>query len=810
MGHEAIEALMELADTSAGREKASEIAQRAQQIGAEALAAVALPADAAAAVTGDAGGRTGSRRRTRRSAALMGLALSMGATDALALMQPLPAVAQSSGDTQSADLKLKPNAANPVASASDLALVPVSAPERGLLDSAQDLMTHVVQSGETLTRIASTYGVPVQNLIRLNRLPVSGAIVAGQELQVPAVAVAVQATLAEVPTQSVAAQPEAAAPTDALSRLRSQREQLKLSLNQFKPGEIGASDASSDAPIVATSQSAVELADLVPYRIQAGDTLDTIARAYEVSRSQIIAVNQLENPNVLKVDRVLGIPRSKATVKPESAKPMAQPVATQPVPVQPVAVQPVAVQPVLSRPVVAQPSITAPVKLAQAAPLALEVIPAPEPTATQPARIPPLLSSRAPLAPNADLALKTQPGGLSDALRPNSVSSYRVQLGDTLAQIARQHGLTMGELSNANGLNNPNMIYVGQLLTIPGVRGEAASGSPQSSDRARIALEAMPENNPTVMASPSPLVAVSAPAPVPTVNSLRVLSRQASSQPISIKVEPVAAQPAASPLVSGSIETRAAAPLRGLLSEVQNMRRPQPVNVDRTAEVPVPSKLGSIDLAVVPPAPAQPTYAARAAERQRVNPEFNASGNGSLNQPGRGPVQRQPELVASANLGSNNYEPLVKTLLGRAVSPELPMLTSDPFLPDGALRGLVWPAKGVLSSTYGWRWGRMHKGIDVAAPIGTPVVAVQSGVVTYARFNDGGYGNLVEITHPDGSITLYGHNDRLLVREGQRVSQGQQISEMGNTGFSTGPHLHFEYHPAGQGATDPMAFLPAR
>ncbi|MBD0311524.1 MAG: M23 family metallopeptidase, partial [Microcoleus sp. T3-bin5] len=71
-----------------------------------------------------------------------------------------------------------------------------------------------------------------------------------------------------------------------------------------------------------------------------------------------------------------------------------------------------------------------------------------------------------------------------------------------------------------------------------------------------------------------------------------------------------------------------------------------------------------------------------------------------------------------------------------------------------------------------------------------------------------GYGYLVEITHPDGTETVYAHNSRILVQKGQRVAQGEQISEMGSTGFSTGPHLHFEIHPAGQGAINPMAFLP--
>ncbi len=102
----------------------------------------------------------------------------------------------------------------------------------------------------------------------------------------------------------------------------------------------------------------------------------------------------------------------------------------------------------------------------------------------------------------------------------------------------------------------------------------------------------------------------------------------------------------------------------------------------------------------------------------------------------------------------------------------------------------------------------MHRGIDVAAPTGTPIVAAAPGVVITAGWNSGGYGNLVEVQHADGSVTLYGHNDRILVREGQQVAQGQQIAEMGSTGYSTGPHCHFEVHLPGHGAVNPIAYLP--
>ena len=124
--------------------------------------------------------------------------------------------------------------------------------------------------------------------------------------------------------------------------------------------------------------------------------------------------------------------------------------------------------------------------------------------------------------------------------------------------------------------------------------------------------------------------------------------------------------------------------------------------------------------------------------------------------------------------------------------------------------GWIWPTQGVFSSGYGWRWGRMHKGIDIANNVGTPILAARAGEVISAGWNDGGYGYLVELRHADGSLSRYAHNSRILVRPGDQVNQGSVISLMGSTGRSTGPHLHFEILPPGRGAMNPLQFLPPR
>lgn len=129
--------------------------------------------------------------------------------------------------------------------------------------------------------------------------------------------------------------------------------------------------------------------------------------------------------------------------------------------------------------------------------------------------------------------------------------------------------------------------------------------------------------------------------------------------------------------------------------------------------------------------------------------------------------------------------------------------TSAPVVPSGG--GLMWPVSGPVTSGFGWRWGRMHEGIDIAVPTGTPVHAAQSGRIIIAGWM-GGYGNLVVIDHGGGLSTAYGHNSSIVAGNGQSVSQGQVIAYSGSTGNSTGPHVHFEVRVNGSPA-DPLGYL---
>lgn len=139
----------------------------------------------------------------------------------------------------------------------------------------------------------------------------------------------------------------------------------------------------------------------------------------------------------------------------------------------------------------------------------------------------------------------------------------------------------------------------------------------------------------------------------------------------------------------------------------------------------------------------------------------------------------------------------VKRVLARRY-PKLPAYRGD----------YRWPlAAGIVSSEFGHRWRRPHEGIDIAADEGEPVYASASGEVLYANDRMRGYGNVVILRHDAQVTTLYAHNQSLKVRLGEKVEQGQVIALLGNTGRSTGPHVHFELRRS-QVALNPRGVLP--
>jgi murein DD-endopeptidase MepM/ murein hydrolase activator NlpD len=411
-------------------------------------------------------------------------------------------------------------------------------------------------------------------------------------------------------------------------------------------------------------------------------------------------------------------------------------------------------------------------------------LPSPEPIAQPPAESltlsafnqPIPISVPTPVSPEA--VRDSQPPSLPvldretarDSL-PEGAISYQVRHGDTLNDIARRYGISVTELARTNHIGNPNRIEVSQSLVIPfpSSRVQSVPPRPQSTES----------------------------LPLP-----RLIEEKADGRISPVAMNPLAENRPVSPAVD-------AAPTEKLKAEIDNLEATygQPLVGD-------PSSVGgpSPDLQE----PAQTPDGASLKSEPAVNPEWQSDRPGLASE--NSPTQevafkpREEQIVGAAPSDAQNYNDSLRLPVGYEVSPELPPLSSpENYLPDTPVKftGYIWPAKGVLTSGYGRRWGRMHRGIDIAAPIGTPIVAAAPGEVIFAGWNAGGYGNLVKVRHDDGSVTFYAHNSRIFVRLGQKVNQGEPISAMGSTGYSTGPHLHFEIRPNGKSAANPIAYLPS-
>ena len=192
-----------------------------------------------------------------------------------------------------------------------------------------------------------------------------------------------------------------------------------------------------------------------------------------------------------------------------------------------------------------------------------------------------------------------------------------------------------------------------------------------------------------------------------------------------------------------------------------------------------------------------------------------------------GIVERRGSLVQLQDELKKQREQIAQIVMQRSTMASMPQtavmsgagvpFTSAPVMNNSFVLGLsdaastmpaIWPTTGVVTSPYGLRWGGtdFHPGIDIANDMGTPIVATADGVVVVAGWNSGGYGNMVDIDHGNGLMTRYGHASQVLVSAGQYVKRGQIIALMGSTGFSTGPHVHYEVHVNGQ-RVNPISYL---
>lgn len=224
--------------------------------------------------------------------------------------------------------------------------------------------------------------------------------------------------------------------------------------------------------------------------------------------------------------------------------------------------------------------------------------------------------------------------------------------------------------------------------------------------------------------------------------------------------------------------------------QVHETKKPPPPSPPSTEKIPSPK-----------PQPTPPP-------RQNVAPKYHIVQKGeTLYRIAKKYDMSVYELKRYNNLTDNNIYPGQKLFLTQQTIPETAKYTQPLPLPSNAKKyGMLWPCKGTITAGFGTNNGNTHKGIDIACPTGTPIKAVMDGEVAYTGWQRG-YGNVIILKHDHGIMTVYAHNNENLVIKGEKVQKGEKIATVGNTGNSTGPHLHFEVRLEGR-AMNPIAFLP--
>ena len=815
---------------------------------------------------------TDVNRRARTSAAMIGLAISMGAAGVLLPTQGDEALAfepiTTEPNVSNQEAQTSPSVSQkPAVATETLAVSTASIPvkQEAEIDSKSaptPIVEHQVQKGETLWEISKSYEIEPQAIAASNKIQPGDVLPEGQKLKIPPVNGIVHQVKAGETVENLS-KSYGVTPTQLqASALVSQSSQLQIGESVTVPGNVD--------ELLKRRQDAA-LNNLKEQRNRLNNSLAELRFEESINQSTQVSVGaeasfldaKLANPVTLSSqvlnteDSVAKAPQSTGASIP--IKPVVIPVPTPEIAATPTVTPKAAkeglssvVMPLSTPQIAATPEVK-PKDAKQSESSVVLSMPTGEVAATPTVKLPPSTPQTAaqPQVP--------QPVVMQTLVPATAAKVYKVKPGDTLEVIARRHGLSSSELIEANGLNNPNMLGVNQALTIP---QRALNSNPEESVTLLPGISSK-LNSSTSFQEPQQLAATNLAIPAVSDKKKPVVTAEQPSQPqaatltelpqsnlivgdVRAKTPVVVEQKSrqASDARSNPYIEQLRSDILRLREEYQYRQQQDSVRASAPINIPVAKDSSQASAPLKIPVPGSTTPLTENSKNEtassRINPDFNPRGlSESLeaeiqrqqqqkpNQQARRPQPQIPQgtinievpppekqdLVATGSAPIDGYNPSIQIPVGQPVSPDQPPFgPSDIYVPgsQGQFNGYIWPAKGVLTSGYGWRWGRMHKGIDIAAPVGTPILAAAPGVVVTAGWNSGGYGNLVEVQHADGSLTLYAHNNRILVRRGQEVAQGQQISEMGSTGQSTGPHLHFEVHPKGRGAVNPVALLPGR
>jgi murein DD-endopeptidase MepM/ murein hydrolase activator NlpD len=693
-------------------------------------------------------------------------------------------------------------------------------------------LVHKVKPGDTLEAISSYYNVPKNEIIKFTSLTSGDFLAIDQPLVIPGNV----STLMQVKEGHVKRQ------------LMAEKERLMQRLQELEGKKAIATLASTNSKSNVAENSISKQPKYTSYRVQNGDTIETIARRYGITQKSIIEANKLENPQWLELNQELKLPQERnlpatQTIASSNEKPIKQ------IP------SPVATLSETTR-VSSTSREVEPVRVTAATPMVL-----PKETVTKIAaanRVSPWdglmqltgseASSNLPVAPAQEqsASLQTKPTALQTSLPVANEPAVKVAVA--LFPFAPEQ--LLGELGGSNNKKTPALSPTAlnlpaRSISTPSI--PAATAAEQYSSSRSIPIEAnssQPVAEPKIQFSPRIAAALSVPQiPTALIKEQRV---SLGNAPVETVNQP-AAEPIAKPAPVAAISTPTIPSSRAI--EQGNTNNLEPISaISQPASEPnvqIPARLAATLAPKVPASASVDQQAAIVTQPNQVallpEPEARMTSlevkrleseveqlNAKVRDAEIKEAARRAEearkleaaKIAAANLNASpnpdrNFDSSRSAIANpgdrSGISPQLPQLTASAYLPDvqdyGLSTGFIWPADGVFTSGYGWRWGRIHAGIDIAAPIGTPILAAASGVIEYSQWNDGGYGNMIDIRHADGTITRYAHLNELYVKEGQTVGQGQIIGAMGSTGFSTGPHLHFEIRPNGGSPIDPMAFL---
>jgi len=354
----------------------------------------------------------------------------------------------------------------------------------------------------------------------------------------------------------------------------------------------------------------------------------------------------------------------------------------------------------------------------------------------------------------------------SEIIAPQGGTTYVVQHGDTVYDIASRYGLTVAVLSAANKLADPSVIFPGQVLAIPDESGSIAAAEPVAAVTAAPAATGTPDVHAegtayTVRSGDNPYrIARRFGVPVQTLMDFNNITN-----PTRLDVGQVLIIPGGDATAPPPPEPQATLPANEAADGTYVMRRG-----DTLYEI--ARRIGT-------------TTAALIAVNDIANPRRLDVG--------------QVLVLPNSEMESEST-PLPPS--STATATPLPPTVEQTPVPQET--GFIWPVEGRTIAQY-FRYG--HGAIDILLPVGTSIVAAADGVVEFSGWNNYGYGWLTIIDHGNGFRTLYAHQSELLVEAEQEVSQGQLIGKTGHTGWSTHPHLHFEVI-LNNVLKDPCTYLP--